>query len=363
MTASTSGPSAAVLLVLVSIGLLASLGSASAEPILLSKQYARCTTCHYSPTGGGLLTPYGRSLSREEISMFGARGEDATAEDAGIAGEEAFLGSALRNALGPVQLGIELRPSHLEVSVGDRTLVDRNFFMNADLLAAYQRGGWTLYGQIGRQPEADGGKIDSYEHWAGYQAENGVGVRAGRFLPAYGVRFADHTTFSRSSLGLAQYDQVYGVEVSLTGDRSLLQLSAGPGLADALIDDDGRRGFTASGRFQFDLDPRTVAVASALYRDESDFDPRSTAVGGALGFAPHSRLTTWTQLDLVAQDRFASNRRYVFVHQTSVEAIPGLWFRVSPQVGWASGDPQAEVRRLALGLDAFPRTHWHVNVS
>ena len=41
VTASTSGPSAAVLLVLVSIGLLASLGSASAEPILLSKQYAR----------------------------------------------------------------------------------------------------------------------------------------------------------------------------------------------------------------------------------------------------------------------------------------------------------------------------------
>ena len=31
---------------------------ASAEPKFLSKQYPRCTSCHYSPTGGGLLTTY-----------------------------------------------------------------------------------------------------------------------------------------------------------------------------------------------------------------------------------------------------------------------------------------------------------------
>ena len=29
---------------------------ASAEPSFLSKQYTRCTSCHVSPTGGGLLS-------------------------------------------------------------------------------------------------------------------------------------------------------------------------------------------------------------------------------------------------------------------------------------------------------------------
>ena len=29
--------------------------SASAEPIFLAKSETRCTSCHYSPTGGGLL--------------------------------------------------------------------------------------------------------------------------------------------------------------------------------------------------------------------------------------------------------------------------------------------------------------------
>ena len=41
---------------------------AEAEPLFLAKQYTRCTACHYSPTGGGMLTPYGRLLSHRELS-------------------------------------------------------------------------------------------------------------------------------------------------------------------------------------------------------------------------------------------------------------------------------------------------------
>ena len=37
----------------------------------------------------------------------------------------------------------------------------------------------------------------SYEHWISYQIDDGFRIRAGRFLPAYGVRFADHTTSLR----------------------------------------------------------------------------------------------------------------------------------------------------------------------
>ena len=50
--------------------------TAWAEPTFLAKQYTRCTACHYSPTGGGLLTPYGRLLSHRELSTTGgtARG-------------------------------------------------------------------------------------------------------------------------------------------------------------------------------------------------------------------------------------------------------------------------------------------------
>jgi hypothetical protein len=81
----------------VGLGLVLSAVPAGAEPIFLARQYARCTTCHFSPTGGGLLTPYGRSLTREELSTMG-RGH-STAPASGPDGEQAFLYGLFGNKL------------------------------------------------------------------------------------------------------------------------------------------------------------------------------------------------------------------------------------------------------------------------
>src|SRR3954467_10891477 len=89
--------------------------AASAEPMFLSKQYTRCTACHYSPTGGGLLTPYGRLLSHRELSTTGGTASPAPDATDDLLGEPAFLFGALGNALGPVHLGLELRPAHLGI--------------------------------------------------------------------------------------------------------------------------------------------------------------------------------------------------------------------------------------------------------
>lgn len=336
-------------------------GPASAEPTFLSKQYPRCTACHYSASGGGLLTPYGRSLSREEISTFGRQGASGVSST-GSTAEEAFLFGALSSE-SPLQLGLDVRPSHLNVDVPGRTIADRNFLMNLDLQGAWRKDRWTAYGTVGRSPTRGGGKLVSYEHWVAWQVTDAVSVRGGRFLPAYGVRFADHTSFTRARLDLAEDDQVYGVEVDLSTDRTLLQVSAGPGRAKSLIDDDGRQALTSSARFQIDLTPRMVLAASALYRGASDVAPRSTGTGLSFGYAPAPWLTTWTHADMQLQRLRASGRAYIFANQTSVEALRGVWLRISPQWRWTDTDPRSEMRRLVYGLDFYPRTHWHVNLS
>ena len=330
---------------------------AFAEPTFLSRQYPRCTACHYSPSGGGLLTPYGRSLSREEISTFGRQGAGG-----GAPGEEGFL-FGLLDGESPLQLGLDVRPSHVDVDVPGRAIPDRNFLMNLDLQAAWRHDRWTAYGSIGRHPARGGARPISYEHWVSYRAAEGVDVRGGRFLPAYGVRFADHTSFTRERMDLAQDDQVYGVEVGVSTDRTLVQVSVGPGRAESLLDDDGRQALTAAGRWQLDLGPRTVVAASVLYRGESRVMPRSTDTGLSFGYAPAARLTTWTHVDVRSQALGTSRRAYIVANQTSVEAFRGLWLRVSPQWRWTDTDPRGEVRRLAYGLDFYPRTHWHVNLS
>ena len=81
-----------------------------------------------------------------------------------------------------------------------------NLQMNLDLIGAVQKNGWTAYGMVGREPPNSAvrnGRTQtnpefiSYEHWIAYQTDKGLQIRAGRFLPAYGVRFADHTVYTR----------------------------------------------------------------------------------------------------------------------------------------------------------------------
>jgi len=152
-----------------------------AEPTFLAKQYTRCTACHYSPTGGGLLTPYGRLLSHRELSTTGGS-PTAPASDAedDPRGEQAFLYGALGNALGNVHLGLEMRPAHLQIGFPGGHQ-DMNFLMNLDLVGALQTDRWTVYGSIGREP-------------------SGSAVRNGRTLSVSG--FAPDASCLRTAYGL-----------------------------------------------------------------------------------------------------------------------------------------------------------------
>ena len=346
---------------LVGLGLAVSAVPAGAEPIFLARQYARCTTCHFSPTGGGLLTPYGRSLTREELSTMG-RGH-SSAPASGPDGEQAFLYGLLGNHLGKLSLGIDLRPGHLDVRFpGGQE--KRDLLMNAEITAAYRDKGWTVYGELGRQPlRAEGTRVDSFEHWVGFESQKGFGFRAGRFLPAYGVRFSDHTAFNRKPLGLDTFDQVYGLELSHTTDRHLIQVTASPGRADSIIDDDGTRGFVASARVQMDLSTRTVLVASGLFHDKSDVNPRDGSAGLAFGFSPARRLTIWTEGDAQFQQGLSGAPSYVLVNETGFEVYRGVWLKISPQLRTSFGDTSGGTFRWVFEVNLLPRTHWNVDIS
>jgi hypothetical protein len=347
--------------------------TAWAEPMFLAKQYTRCTPCHYSPTGGGLLTPYGRLLSHRELSTTGGTGTApaAGAED-DARGEQAFLYGALGDALGPVHLGLEMRPSRLHVGFPGGHQ-DMNLLMNLDLIGAVRKNGWTAYGTVGREPDNSavrngrtepGAAFISYEHWIAYETDKGFRIRAGRFLPAYGVRVADHTAYTRVNLDLDRNDQVYGLEVSGTMGRSLAQVMVSPGKAEAILHDAGHRGFSTAGRWQLDLTPRTAIVGSAFYRHSTDLDAKSGLVGGAFGLAPTSRVSIWTEVDANLQTDASGGRTWVVVNETAVEAYRGIWLKFSPQFQTSGGQPGSSAfRRLALEADLLPRTHWNVGVS
>ncbi len=356
---------------LVAMTVLAS--TARAEPMFLAKQYTHCTACHYSPTGGGLLTPYGRLLSHRELSTTGGTATaPASGADDDPRGEQAFLYGALGSVLGPVHLGLEMRPSYLRIGFPGGHQ-DMNLLMNLDLSGAVQKNGWTAYGTVGREPPNSAVRngrtlpeaaLISYEHWISFATGGGLRIRAGRFLPAFGLRFADHTAYTRSYLDLDFDDQVYGVEVSDTIGPSLVQVMVSPGKAEAVLHDHDHRGFSTAGRWQLDLTPRAAVVGSAFYRHSTNVDPQSGAVGGAFGFAPNSRVSIWTEADADLRTKAAGGHLGVVVNETSVEVCRGVWLKFSPQFRAAGGlQGSADLRRLEVAAVLLPRTHWNVNVS
>lgn len=328
-------------------------GQTSAEPMFLSKQYTRCSSCHFSPTGGGLLTPYGRSLSREELSTTGRR--------SGNEREHEFLYGALGGAQNRLSLGLSVRPARLNLDF-DGGSFGRSFLMNADITAAFRTGSWTAYAEAGRQGRTASPVYKSFEHWIAFQKERGLGVRVGRFLPAFGVRVADHTTFTRTPLRFNTMDQVYAVELSHVSEKRLVQVSLGPGRADSVTDDDGQGATTATARVQFDLSPTRALVVSGLIRGGADAASGEKVTGVAFGIAPTRRLSIWTEADARFIDG-GRGRSYVLANETSFEAYRGVWVKLAPQLRTNPGDSGGGTWRAGLGLDLLPRTHWNVGLS
>jgi len=348
---------------LVLLAMVTAASPLAAEPMFLSRQYNRCTSCHYSATGGGLLTPYGRSLSRQELSTTG-RSPAGTAPTTPGHGEEAFLYGALGDSLGPLDLGFDTRPSHVRIdSSGVTSTMD--LLMTADLQAAFRSHGFTLYGNFGRQPLFAGTRYDSYEWWAQYESEKGLGIRAGRFMPAYGINFADHTSFNRAGLGFDFFDQLLGVELSHSGGHHLLQVALAPGRAESILhgNEDGRQAFTTTGRFQFDTSSSSALVVSGQYHAKADLEPETAGGGLAFGFSPLRRLTVWTEADLKQQSGNSGAPLYVLLNETSFEVYRGIWLKFSPQLQTTYGDTSGGTWRLGFAAEFLPRTHWHAEID
>ena len=350
------------LIVIAAAGAWALLAARDAAPEshFIAKQYSRCSTCHYKPTGGGLLTPYGRALSKQEISTWGRTPEGA--EPTGGLREEEFLFGVLSRWLedAPIDLGIDLRPSRLEMDLGGRES-ERNFWMRADLEVAVRAGGWTGYAELGRYPSANP-ELISREHWVGYAWDNGTAIRAGRFLPPFGLNATDHTSYNRRTIGFDQDDQIYGVAFSDSGERHLFEAFIGPGRAESLYDDDGSASWTGGGRVQLEFGPKNQLVFSGLFRAPNDFQPQQWLGSVAWGFAPTHRLTFWSELDSRAQTGWKGTPEYVLYNRTSFEVYRGVWLHFAPQLNTELANISGGTSRLQVGAQFLPRPHWDFNV-
>jgi hypothetical protein len=189
---------------------------------------SRCSQCHFSPAGGGLINGYGRDATGEELSTWQGNGDFAH-------------GISLPKS---IALGADLRGAFLVQDVANpegRTTA--LFPMQADVQArAAFLDAFSIYASLGYRGQARTSdtplgsnnfksaatsRVVSREHYLMWRPDaRGIYVRGGRFFAPYGLRLAEHTTYIRRDLGSNLLDETYGISGGAVADDWELHITA-----------------------------------------------------------------------------------------------------------------------------------------
>lgn len=191
-------------ILVVGLVLLAVPAVAHAYPQFQLTDAQTCASCHHSPAGGGILAEMGRMTS-EDI---------ASTEE--TSGEFMYGKVPLPSWL---ELGGDLRGAGGVISAGGSDLWPVGFPMQFDLYGRAATKGVSLNVTAGLRGSAELDQdplsfLQSREHYVMYKPEEGgegYYVRAGKFMPVFGLRLAEHSAYTRRYGQTPLWSESYGV--------------------------------------------------------------------------------------------------------------------------------------------------------
>ena len=245
--------------------------SAHAFPENVRHGYVNCTSCHVSPTGGGTLTPYGRSLSSELMSTWSFKNE------------EGFLNGAIKEEQMPewLMIGGDLRVLQTYVDTPTFTL-QRFIKMQATLEAAVHLDKFTIDGDFGRVYSLSGlERWGSRRYFAMYNLSDELTVRVGRFYPEFGINTAEHYIESRKQLGFDEGMERDNLEVAYNGENysAFLTASKQPGEVATTVSEK-----SVAAQVNKNIGDSSKAGVSAWYGKSDTSSRKVLGVHGVLGF-------------------------------------------------------------------------------
>lgn len=327
---------------------------ARAFPEMIRHGYTSCMTCHVSPNGGGLMTPYGRSMSKEILSRHAYEGEERLFHGALDAeGLNSWLDGSREVGF---NVGGDLRwvQSHRE---SNEARERRSLFMQAEIEAAAQWKQLTVTGAFGRFPKGRDEFVSRSRKWSAiYRPLESLSIRAGRFLPSYGLMVPEHIYLTRKELGFDQGFERNALELTWVTEGFTVFLTA-------MRDPDGQlfqeEGFSA--RLEKTLD-ETKKLGFSLYRGDGPAqDRRLLGVDAQLAFG-HSFVTlaelSWAEHENTA----VRTQGWVGMSKTSYEITRGLFVQLFLERSHRdAGNPQGYRDGFGPGFQFFPRPHWELS--
>lgn len=314
-------------------------GSAWALP-RYSVQYAQsCHLCHVSPGGGGMRTAYGAQFFTGTEMAARGLAQDQLEQLSPVLGERLEIGLDFRGLV------------YQEAQSGDpKTSLGKHeagsfFLMQGDVYLAFK-----LHDKARVVLEkALRGEGEGYALLDDLLPGHG-NLKAGRFLPNHGWRWADHETAARRALGFAAGQADTGVELEFHPDQYSLSVAV---TNDATGLQDGNRGKALTARALWQREVLGGPVALGVGGRVSDRAPApSRTLAGVFWGLTRGPLTWTAQVDRFEEAEVAGlafSQEWAWKLRAGLDLLLVHDFH-DPDLELESGMDQ----RLRLGLEWVP---------
>jgi hypothetical protein len=264
---------------------------------MIRHDYTGCVNCHADPSGGGLLTEYGRAQGELLLrTQYGA-----PVEEPGKLADFLFGAFTLPE---PLLLGGDVREAALLVKPEGQPSTTDLFLMQADLdgqvtVDRVRANGSVGFAQEGAFPASltRGSKnnLVSRVHWVGVDlgADKQFLVRAGRMNLPFGLRSTDHVAWTRAYTRTdTNEDQQHGVAFAFNVEGWRGEVMAIAGNFQERPDAFRERGYSAF--LEWDPVPRLGVGASSLVTHANrGVDPNGVALPADLIRQAHGVFARW----------------------------------------------------------------------
>ncbi len=308
--------------------------------------YVNCTSCHVSPTGGGALTAYGRSLSSELMSTWSYKDE------------EGFLHGAISEEKMPewLMIGGDLRGA--QTYSNNPQFTEQKFInMGEDIEVAIRKGAVTADYEYGHIEDPGNIRWGSHRYFAMYNITDEVTVRAGRFFPQFGLNVSDHYVPTKRGLAFDQGQERNVVEGAWNGENwsAFLTASQQPSEVDTAVRETG-----TSAQLNKNLGDSSKVGASAWYGSSDQSQREIVGVHAILGFT--KKFFLLSEFDHQWQDPkpTGAEARGIYVYnRLGYEFHKGLIAFLHAEYQQSNLDLSSTSKdAYGPGLQFFPRPHF-----
>lgn len=308
-----------------------------AFPENFRKGYTSCASCHVAPSGGGTLTPYGRMTAEDAFSMFSYEGSSEPS------------------------LGLFYLPEWLGIGGDIRTLTIsreniqgstfKKFLMQADLeVALHLSDQISIVGSAGvynlplpLEPFIDVEYV-SKKHYLLLKPSKRFSLRAGTFMPAYGLLLDDHSANIRQGLFFGSSGERLNLELGLYGSK-------GEVIAALVLPDEEKNKIGAfAGRASWYINAKNQLGFSLFYQEDDSL------AAGVFLMTSLGPLYSLSEYDIkYIPDPFAIN--YYTYSRLGAEIIEGLnIFILYTNTSTATQD----ISTLGYGFQLMPFPHLEI---